>query len=297
MSDVRAVVELRNVSKVYTLGSTEVRALDHVSFKVMPGEFISIVGPSGSGKSTLLSVIGCLAKPTSGRVLIDGVDVTELGEAELSDIRCHKIGFIFQFFNLIPTLTALENVELPMIFAGKLSEWEMRDKALELLDLVGLVDRANHRPSELSGGQQQRVAIARALANDPSLVLADEPTGNLDSKTGSEVISLMEKLNRETGKTFIIVTHDSSVAKRTRKILYMVDGRLYENPREIPTFGELEKVEDRAKLLLDLEEEVEELESQIQKLKSSRIKVKEFRDAVLRVRMGVRRVKRRLEEL
>ncbi|RLG48396.1 MAG: macrolide ABC transporter ATP-binding protein [Thermoproteota archaeon] len=297
MSDGSPVVELRNVSKVYTLGSVEVRALDHVSLKVMPGEFISVVGPSGSGKSTLLSVIGCLAKPTSGRVLIDGVDVTELSEAELSDIRCLKIGFIFQFFNLIPTLTALENVELPMIFAGKLSEWEMRDRALELLDLVGLVDRANHRPSELSGGQQQRVAIARALANDPALVLADEPTGNLDSKTGSEVISLMEELNRETGKTFIIVTHDTNVAKRTRKMLYMVDGRLYEDPSKIPTFGELRSVEDKAKLLAELEEEVEELSSQLRMIKGKKMKVKELRDAVLRVRMGVRRVRRRLDEI
>jgi len=297
MSDENPVVELRNVSKVYTLGSVEVRALDHVSLKVMPGEFISVVGPSGSGKSTLLSVIGCLAKPTSGRVLIDGVDVTELSEAELSDIRCLKIGFIFQFFNLIPTLTALENVELPMIFAGKLSEWEMRDRALELLDLVGLVDRANHRPSELSGGQQQRVAIARALANDPALVLADEPTGNLDSKTGSEVISLMEELNRETGKTFIIVTHDTNVAKRTRKMLYMVDGRLYEDPSKIPTFGELRSVEDKAKLLAELEEEVEELSSQLRMIKGKKMKVKELRDAVLRVRMGVRRIRRRLDEI
>jgi len=297
MSDENPVVELRNVSKVYTLGSVEVRALDHVSLKVMPGEFISVVGPSGSGKSTLLSVIGCLAKPTSGRVLIDGVDVTELSEAELSDIRCLKIGFIFQFFNLIPTLTALENVELPMIFAGKLSEWEMRDRALELLDLVGLVDRANHRPSELSGGQQQRVAIARALANDPALVLADEPTGNLDSKTGSEVISLMEELNRETGKTFIIVTHDTNVAKRTRKMLYMVDGRLYEDPSKIPTFGELRSVEDKAKLLAELEEEVEELSSKLMMIKGKKMKVKELRDAVLRVRMGVRRVRRRLDEI
>ena len=297
MSDGSPVVELRNVSKVYTLGSVEVRALDHVSLKVMPGEFISVVGPSGSGKSTLLSVIGCLAKPTSGRVLIDGVDVTELSEAELSDIRCLKIGFIFQFFNLIPTLTALENVELPMIFAGKLSEWEMRDRALELLDLVGLVDRANHRPSELSGGQQQRVAIARALANDPALVLADEPTGNLDSKTGSEVISLMEELNRETGKTFIIVTHDTNVAKRTRKMLYMVDGRLYEDPSKIPTFGELRSVEDKAKLLAELEEEVEELSSQLRMIKGKKMKVKELRDAVLRVRMGVRRIRRRLDEI
>lgn len=293
------VVELRNVSKVYILGSTEVRALDHVSLKVMPGEFISVVGPSGSGKSTLLSIIGCLAKPTSGKVLIDGVDVTELSEGELSDIRCHKIGFIFQFFNLIPTLTALENVELPTIFAGKLSEWEMRDRALELLDLVGLLDRANHRPSELSGGQQQRVAIARALANDPALVLADEPTGNLDSKTGSEVISLMEELNRETGKTFIIVTHDTNVAKRTRKILYMVDGRLYEDLSQIPTLGEAKDAENKERLLSELEEEVEELASQLHKIKTKKKKmgVKDLRDEVLSIRMGVRRIRRRLDEI
>ena len=291
------VVELRNVSKIYRMGSAEVRALDHVSLKVMPGEFISVVGPSGSGKSTLLSIIGCLAKPTSGRVLIDGVDVTEMSEGELSDIRCLKIGFIFQFFNLIPTLTALENVELPMIFAGKLSEWEMRDRALELLDLVGLLDRANHRPSEMSGGQQQRVAIARALANDPALVLADEPTGNLDSKTGAEVISLMEELNRETGKTFIIVTHDTNVAKRTRKILYMVDGRLYEDPKEIPTFKEFRSREDRVKLLSELEMEVEELLSQLQTVKRRKMGVKELRDTVLRIRMGVRRIRRRLDEI
>ncbi|HDI73979.1 MAG TPA: ABC transporter ATP-binding protein [Candidatus Korarchaeota archaeon] len=295
MSD--PVVELRNVSKIYRMGSSEVRALDHVSLKVMPGEFISVVGPSGSGKSTLLSIIGCLARPTSGRILIDGIDVTDMSEGELSDIRCLKIGFIFQFFNLIPTLTALENVELPMIFAGKLSEWEMRDRALELLDLVGLLDRANHRPSEMSGGQQQRVAIARALANDPTLVLADEPTGNLDSKTGAEVISLMEELNRETGKTFIIVTHDTNVARRTRKILYMVDGRLYEDPNEIPTFKEFRSREDREKLLSELEIEVEELLSQLQAVKGGKVGVKELRDTVLRVRMGVRRIRRRLDEI
>ncbi|RLG40003.1 MAG: hypothetical protein DRO05_07495 [Thermoproteota archaeon] len=295
MSD--PVVELRNVSKIYRMGSSEVRALDHVSLKVMPGEFISVVGPSGSGKSTLLSIIGCLARPTSGRVLIDGVDVTDMSEGELSDIRCLKIGFVFQFFNLIPTLTALENVELPMIFAGKLSEWEMRDRALELLDLVGLLDRANHRPSEMSGGQQQRVAIARALANDPTLVLADEPTGNLDSKTGAEVISLMEELNRETGKTFIIVTHDTNVARRTRKILYMVDGRLYEDPNEIPMFKEFRSRKDREKLLSELEIEVEELLSQLQAVKGGKGGVKELRDTVLRVRMGVRRIRRRLDEI
>ncbi len=293
----KPVVELIKVSKIYRLGPSEVRALDNVSLKVVPGEFTSVVGPSGSGKSTLLSVVGCLAKPTSGRVLLDGIDVTELSEAKLSEIRCLKIGFVFQFFNLIPTLTALENVELPMIFAGRLSDWEIRDRALELLDLVGLLERANHRPSELSGGEQQRVAIARALANDPALVLADEPTGNLDRKTGSEVISLMEELNRETGKTFLIVTHDPNVAKRTRRVLYMVDGRLYEDPSEIPSYKEGARLKGREEALLELERELDEISALLRSARERKIGKKELRDLVLRARMGIRRIRRRLEEV
>jgi len=223
-------VELHNVVKTYDLGeNVRVEALRGVSLTIKRGEFVSVMGPSGCGKTTLLNMIGGLDNPTDGRVIIDGVDVTSMGEGELAKLRREKIGFVFQFFNLVPLLTALENVELPMIFTGKLSEAEIEGRAAELLQLVGLGQRMHHRPTQMSGGEQQRVAIARALANEPSIILADEPTGNIDRETGWKIIRLMKGLNETMEQTFIIVTHDPSIAQTSEKIFYMVDGQI--NPR------------------------------------------------------------------
>ncbi|HDM05780.1 MAG TPA: ABC transporter ATP-binding protein [Candidatus Aenigmarchaeota archaeon] len=221
----RVLIELRNVEKIYNEGKeNEVRALKGVSLKIHEKDFIAIIGPSGSGKSTLLHMLGCLDKPTKGKVLIDGKDVSKMNDEDLARIRREKIGFIFQTFNLIPTLTALENVELPMKLNGKKAS-EARERAKELLKIVGLEKRLDHLPSQLSGGEQQRVAIARALANEPEIILADEPTGNLDSKTGFEIVKLMKKLNRE-GYTFVIVTHDLRIADFANKKIRIKDGKL-----------------------------------------------------------------------
>ncbi len=219
------VIRVEDLRKTYRMGSTLVEALRGVTFSVERGEFLSVMGPSGSGKSTLLNLIGALDRPTSGRIFLDGLDITKLSEKELAIIRRKKIGFVFQFFNLIPTLTAIENVELPMVFSG-LPRRERKRRASELLELVGLSGRERHKPGELSGGEQQRVAIARALANDPSVILADEPTGNLDTKTGEEVVSIMERLSREEDKTVIVVTHDPEVAKKTSRIIEIRDGTI-----------------------------------------------------------------------
>jgi len=221
----RVLIELRNVEKIYNEGKeNEVRALKGVSLKIHEKDFIAIIGPSGSGKSTLLHMLGCLDKPTKGKVLIDGKDVSKMNDEDLARIRREKIGFVFQTFNLIPTLTALENVELPMKLNGKKAS-EARERAKELLKIVGLEKRLDHLPSQLSGGEQQRVAIARALANEPEIILADEPTGNLDSKTGFEIVKLMKKLNRE-GYTFVIVTHDLRIADFANKKIRIKDGKL-----------------------------------------------------------------------
>lgn len=218
------VLETRNLVKVYRVGGVEVQALRGVNLEIRGGDFVAIVGPSGSGKSTLLNMLGCLDKPTSGKVFVDGVDTTKLGEEELAKIRREKIGFIFQQFNLVGMLTALENVALPMVFSG-VPRWERLKRAEELLKLVGLEHRKCHKPSELSGGEQQRVAIARALANNPSVILGDEPTGNIDSEAGDMVMSYLEELNRE-GETLVVVTHNPEVAKRARRVLRMRDGVL-----------------------------------------------------------------------
>lgn len=219
------IIRAEGLVKEYFQGSRPIRALDGVDLRVDKGEFLAIMGPSGSGKSTLLHIIGALDRPTKGRILIRGVELSKLSDLELADLRNREIGFVFQFYNLIPRMDALRNVELPLAIAG-LPTQERRRRAMELLKLVGLGKRATHRPGELSGGEQQRVAIARALANDPSIVLCDEPTGNLDSRIGEEVIGLMKELNRESGKTFIIVTHDPSVALMTNRILYLHDGKI-----------------------------------------------------------------------
>ncbi len=219
------VVETINLHKIYRLGKVEIHALRGVTIKVKKEEVLCIMGPSGSGKTTLLNIIGTLDKPTKGKVLLEGIDVTKLSEKELTKIRRHKIGFVFQFHNLIPVLTALENVELPMILAGIPRE-ERLQRAKYLLKLVGLEDRINHRPHELSGGEQQRVAIARALANKPSIILADEPTGELDTENGERVMRIFREVVNEEGATAIIVTHNPLISKFSDRILYLRDGRI-----------------------------------------------------------------------
>jgi putative ABC transport system ATP-binding protein len=219
------VIKLDNVWKIYKMGGTEVAALQGLSLDIRKGEFVSIMGPSGSGKSTAMNMIGCLDVPTKGHIYLSGQDISLLHESDLAQIRGRLIGFIFQQFNLINTLSAIENVMLPMTFQG-IPEEERVEKAIKLLELVELGERMYHRPSELSGGQQQRVAIARSLANDPEVLLADEPTGNLDSKTGENVLSFLKKLNEEQGKTIVMVTHDENLAKHAKRIEYLKDGKI-----------------------------------------------------------------------
>jgi putative ABC transport system ATP-binding protein len=221
----KSVVRAIEVVKQYGEGEAAVRAVDGITCSIAAGEFVSIVGPSGSGKSTLFNLIGGLDKPTSGHVFIESVDISQLSAKELAFLRCHTIGYIFQTFNLILVRTALENVTLPMLIAGVQPE-EADDRALQLLKLVGLDHRWNHRPSELSGGQQQRVAIARSLANRPSIVLADEPTGNLDQKTGREIIELLRDLNAAQGVTVITATHDPKMIEVSGRVLEIQDGKL-----------------------------------------------------------------------
>jgi putative ABC transport system ATP-binding protein len=221
-----ALVELRNVTKVYHLGGEEIRALDGVSLDIEPGEFISIIGPSGSGKSTLMHILGCLDSPSSGTIQLDGTMIQGASARELAGIRNRKIGFVFQFFNLLPKLNVLQNVELPMVYAGA-SSHERRERATAALKLVELENRSKHRPSQLSGGQQQRVAIARALVNNPKIVFADEPTGNLDSHTGEVILELFRKLSSE-GRTIILVTHDPEIAAVTPRRIEIRDGKIAE---------------------------------------------------------------------
>jgi putative ABC transport system ATP-binding protein len=219
------VLETEKLDKVYKLGGRQVRALSDVNLQVKKGDFISIMGSSGCGKTTLLNMLGCLDKPTYGKVILDGVDITKVPEKNLYKIRKYKVGFVFQTFNLLPYLNAIENVELAMEGTKK-SKDEKRKRARELLKMVGLSEREEHKPHRLSAGEQQRVAIARALANNPSIVLADEPTGNLDSKTGYEIIRLLGKLNIEQGTTIVIVTHDSHKAAHAGRMLFLSDGKL-----------------------------------------------------------------------
>src|SRR6185437_299655 len=221
-----ALVELRNVSKIYRLGEEEIRALDNISTDIAEGEFISIIGPSGSGKSTLMHILGCLDSPTKGTIRLDGTMIQDASPRELAAIRNRKIGFVFQFFNLLPKLNVLQNVELPMIYSG-VSASERKQRALEALTMVALDNRSKHRPSQLSGGQQQRVAIARALVNSPKVIFADEPTGNLDSHTGEAILNLFRSLSRQ-GRTIILVTHDPEIAAVTPRRIEIRDGKISE---------------------------------------------------------------------
>ena len=224
------IIEISDLVKEYEQGERPLRVLDDVDMVIERGEFMAIMGPSGSGKSTLLNLIGALDRPTSGKVVIDGVDIATLNDNELADLRNRKIGFVFQFFNLIPRMNALSNVELPLTIAG-VGKKERRARADKLLSMVGLGDRVEHKPSQLSGGEQQRVAIARALVNDPEVLLCDEITGNLDSKTGEEIMHLLRNLNQQQGKTFAIVTHDPVVAQSTDRIVQIRDGRIMAEKR------------------------------------------------------------------
>ncbi len=217
------VVETVNLKKNYVLGKTIVHALRGIDFKLYRGDMCTIMGPSGCGKSTFLNMIGALDTPTEGEVYIDNVNITTLNDKRVTELRRHKLGFIFQFYNLIPVLTAIENVELPMLIAKKPKK-ERLERAQELLEIVGLGDRLHHRPDELSGGEQQRVSIARALANEPSLILADEPTGDIDTNTGAEIVELMGRINKEQGTTFLIVSHDQSVGKKGNRLIRFRDG-------------------------------------------------------------------------
>ncbi len=225
-----ALVEVRNLSKIYHLGGEEIRALDDVSAEIEGGEFISIIGPSGSGKSTLMHILGCLDSPTHGTFSLDGTEIQNASRAEQAKIRNQKIGFVFQFFNLLPKLSVLQNVELPMIYSG-ISASERRKRAMAALEMVELQNRTKHRPMQLSGGQQQRVAIARALVNNPKIVFADEPTGNLDSHTGSAILALFKRLSEE-GRTIVLVTHDPNIAARTTRRIEIRDGKIAEQVDE-----------------------------------------------------------------
>lgn len=225
------VIRIENLSKIYENGPLQVKALDHVSLTIEEGEFVAIMGASGSGKSTLMNIIGCLDRATEGEYLLDGINIKEKKDDELSHIRNANIGFVFQFFNLIARTSALRNVELPMIYA-KLDRQERHQRALQLLEDVGLADRGHHLPNELSGGQKQRVAIARALANNPSILLADEPTGNLDSQSSVEIMEIFQRLNCERGTTVIVVTHEPDISQFAQRVLTFRDGKIIGDTRK-----------------------------------------------------------------
>ncbi|MBN1487836.1 MAG: ABC transporter ATP-binding protein [Anaerolineae bacterium] len=225
MKDENSVIEVQNLRKIYQMGDIEVQALRGVTLKIERGEMMAIMGPSGSGKSTLMNILGCLDQPTDGAYYLDGEDVSKMNDDELAAVRNRRVGFVFQNFNLLARTTALDNVKLPLVYAGTTLK-ERDRRAIEVLEAVGLGSRLNHTPNELSGGQQQRVAIARALVNKPSIILADEPTGNLDSRSGEEVMVILQRLNKEQGITIILVTHDDRIGHYTQRILHLFDGKI-----------------------------------------------------------------------
>ena len=234
--EARPVIELDHIHKIYTMGDVEVHALRGVSLTIKEGEFVAIMGASGSGKSTTMNLIGCLDRPTRGNYILDGEDVSEMSKDERADIRCQKIGFVFQGFNLLPRTSALENVELPMLYLG-VDSAQRHQRAMEALAAVGLAGREQNHPNQLSGGQQQRVAVARALVNNPALILADEPTGNLDSRTSVEVMEIFQRLNRERGITLVLVTHEHDIAQYASRVVVFKDGKIksdqqVESPRD-----------------------------------------------------------------
>ncbi len=247
------VIQLKDIHKVYHTGEVEVPAVRGVSLEIFPGELVALMGASGSGKSTMMNILGCLDRPTRGEYLLDGIDVSQLTRDELADIRNQKIGFVFQGFNLLPRTSALENVELPMLYnRQRLAGKQQRARALEALTVVGLSDRADHAPNQLSGGQQQRVAIARALANQPSMLLADEPTGNLDSRTSVEIMGVFQKLN-DQGITIVMVTHEVDIAHYTKRMVVMRDGRVISDSPVVQRLNaeqELKKLEQEHKAVL-----------------------------------------------
>jgi putative ABC transport system ATP-binding protein len=219
------MIELENVSKIYKMGQSKVNALDGINLQIQAGEMAAVMGPSGSGKSTLMAILGCLDVPSIGVYRLEGEPVEKLNENQLAQVRSRKVGFVFQQFNLLPRTSALENVMLPLLYDGVKGKARI-EKAKTALEIVGLADRMNHRPNQLSGGEQQRVAIARALVNDPTILLADEPTGNLDTKTGEEIIGLFQRLHEEKGQTVVYVTHDAFIARHTQRIIRLVDGKI-----------------------------------------------------------------------
>jgi len=221
------MIKLENVVKVYATGEISLTALKGISMDIKPGEFVSIMGPSGCGKSTLMNILGCLDRMTSGKYILNGRDISGLSDNELAEIRCREIGFVFQSFNLLPRMTILENVELPMVYAG-IPRKERRERALAALERVDLSNRIKHRPNEISGGQKQRVAIARAIVNNPSIILADEPTGNLDTKVTREIMRIIQKLN-DDGTTVLLVTHEPDVAQYSKRIIHMLDGEIIDD--------------------------------------------------------------------
>jgi len=285
----RVIVKLEDVYKVYRIRSYEVHALKNVNLEVREGELLIIMGPSGSGKSTLLNIIGTLDRPTGGRVILDGVDIMQLSEDELSYIRCKKVGFVFQFFNLINNFTALENVMLPLVLSGDYTLKEAKEKAIELLRLVGLERFMNNRPSQMSGGQQQRVAIARALANDPSIVLMDEPTGNVDVEAATKILSLINWLNKTYGHTFLVVTHNPDIAAIGTRVLYIRDGILYKEPPK-SAFSRVKLLEESADEVRNayLRMLMVELTSLKRRVLTGKIDYKEARDMLKRLEKKAR---------